>query len=443
MGPLVNTSQNESYPFACNSGKLFFSSEGWPGLGGKDIFYTQEINQQWISPIHLDSLINSPGNDYGIVTDAEFTRGYFSSDREKNDDIFHFMARPVAFPSCDSMEKNNYCYLFYDEFRTVNDSMPVKYTWDFGNGIRKEGIRTRHCFPGPGQYSVKLIITGLNNPDSVINETPYEFELTEKEQVYIEAPDAILTGTAVTMNGWKTNLEGFKIHDYIWDLGEGFLTRGPTTSKVFDKKGEYKILLGVIGQKDTMEEETRRCVFKNIKVFDDFRDMAVQTTKEMTELDEFKEAMKLPENNKEALHLLMAEKKPDFLNIKTYLMNDLSPLCKENIIRTLGAALERTIKMNDQEINPESRPVLDQYFRILKENPGLRLYIALHTMQGTSSKSQEKTDNWAKSFNSYFSGKGITEKELSCKGYGSSRLKDDQNARELRDEKRAEFIFFQ
>lgn len=442
LGPEINTPKNESYPFACKSGKLFFSSEGLPGLGGKDLFYTQDINGKWISPVHLDSLINSPYNDYGIVTDEEFIKGFFSSDREKNDDIFKFNANPVAFPACDSMEKNNYCYLFYDEFRTGNDTTPVKYTWDFGNGIRKEGIKTKHCFPGPGQYSVKLIITSLSNPDSVINETPYDFELTDKEQVYIEAPDAALAGTVISMNGMKTNLQNFKISDFIWDLGEGYLTRGPTVSKVFNQVGEYKISLGVIGTKDTMNEVTKVCSFIKIKIFDDYRDLACYTAKEITLMDEFIEAENRFENNNEVSSVLLPDKKSNFIKQKTYLMNDLPLTCKDNIIKALCCSRESFIKMNDQEIDPESYPVLDHYVQILKENPGIRLYIALHTMQGNSSRSQEITDKWADSIHSYFLSKNITEKELSCKGYGSSRLKEAQNARESRDEKRAEFIFF-
>lgn len=39
MGPEVNTKGNESYPTVNSEGGVFFSSDGHPGLGGKDIFY--------------------------------------------------------------------------------------------------------------------------------------------------------------------------------------------------------------------------------------------------------------------------------------------------------------------------------------------------------------------------------------------------------------------
>ena len=44
LGPVINTAKNESFPFACKNGKLFFASDGHNGFGWKDVFYTQEIN---------------------------------------------------------------------------------------------------------------------------------------------------------------------------------------------------------------------------------------------------------------------------------------------------------------------------------------------------------------------------------------------------------------
>jgi hypothetical protein len=78
LGPVINTSKNESFPFACRFGKLFFASDGHKGFGGKDLFYTQEINKEWITPVHLDSAINSTADDFGIVIDSTFENGYFS-----------------------------------------------------------------------------------------------------------------------------------------------------------------------------------------------------------------------------------------------------------------------------------------------------------------------------------------------------------------------------
>jgi Tol biopolymer transport system component len=54
MGPEINTPGNESYPFVNSEGGLFFSSDGHPGLGGKDIFYTKQSKDKWLPPVHID-----------------------------------------------------------------------------------------------------------------------------------------------------------------------------------------------------------------------------------------------------------------------------------------------------------------------------------------------------------------------------------------------------
>jgi hypothetical protein len=44
LGPVINTQKNESFPFAGVFGKLYFASDGHNGFGGKDLYYSIEIN---------------------------------------------------------------------------------------------------------------------------------------------------------------------------------------------------------------------------------------------------------------------------------------------------------------------------------------------------------------------------------------------------------------
>ena len=59
LGPVINTKGNESYPFISSEGELFFSSDGHPGLGGKDIFFSLFTDSAWQQPVRLDPPINS------------------------------------------------------------------------------------------------------------------------------------------------------------------------------------------------------------------------------------------------------------------------------------------------------------------------------------------------------------------------------------------------
>ena len=118
----------------------FFLLTDTLGFGGKDIFYTQQIGETWIIPVHLDSAINSIADDFGLITDSTFEQGYFSSNRMKTDDIFSFRIFQPQFAHCDTIKDNNYCFTFYDERQQLIDTVAVIYNWDFGDG-KIEGAR--------------------------------------------------------------------------------------------------------------------------------------------------------------------------------------------------------------------------------------------------------------------------------------------------------------
>jgi peptidoglycan-associated lipoprotein len=99
LGDNINTKGDEEYPYFLNDTTLYFSSDGWPGLGGLDLFVTYGQGDQWRKPHHLRSPLNSGGDDFGITFDENKTTGYFSSNRPKSrgDDIYGFTIPPQTF----------------------------------------------------------------------------------------------------------------------------------------------------------------------------------------------------------------------------------------------------------------------------------------------------------------------------------------------------------
>jgi hypothetical protein len=266
LGPVINTSKNESFPFAYKYGKLFFASDGHVGFGGKDLFYTQEINGEWIVPVHLDSAINSTADDFGIVTDSTFVNGYFSTNRRKTDDIFSFTSSPVEFTSCDTIKKNKYCFTFYDEQHQLIDTLQAIYKWDFGDGINYTGTEVKHCFPGPGKYSVKLNIIDELTGDSIAKQVEYKVELENIRQAVIKSDDAGIVDKTISFEEVITDLKGINITDIFWDFGEGFKSGGPIMNHTFKKKGEYMVRLGLLAEKDSLGVVQKTCVMKKIKI---------------------------------------------------------------------------------------------------------------------------------------------------------------------------------
>ncbi|MBC8152322.1 MAG: OmpA family protein [Bacteroidetes bacterium] len=90
LGGLVNTKGNELFPFIDETGNVYFASDGQKGLGGLDIFYATVAGTSVQAIEHLAGPINSPQDDFGLITDATRQAGYFSSSRSGSDDIFRF-----------------------------------------------------------------------------------------------------------------------------------------------------------------------------------------------------------------------------------------------------------------------------------------------------------------------------------------------------------------
>lgn len=266
LGPIINTAKNESFPFASGYGKLFFASDGHKGFGGKDLFYTRQINKEWIVPVHLDSAINSPYDDFGIVTDSSSLNGYFSTNRRNTDDIFSFSTVPVDFTSCDSIKENRYCFTFYDEQHKLIDTIPLTYHWDFGDGRIVNGKEVKHCFPGSGKYKVKLSITDELTGTPLSEQVEYDVDLKNIEQAIINSPDIGKVGKPISFEGVTTDLTGKSITDYLWDFGDGFKPGGPLMNTTFKKKGVYTVRLGLLAGKDSLGVVQKMCYRKKITI---------------------------------------------------------------------------------------------------------------------------------------------------------------------------------
>lgn len=93
-GPGINTRFEEGFPTVNEDGVLYFSSKGYPGMGGFDIFRAEGSRTEWSAPRNLHTPFNSGADDLGFVIKGNRYEGYFSSNRRGGgggDDIYHFM----------------------------------------------------------------------------------------------------------------------------------------------------------------------------------------------------------------------------------------------------------------------------------------------------------------------------------------------------------------
>ncbi|MBL7963024.1 MAG: carboxypeptidase regulatory-like domain-containing protein [Flavobacteriales bacterium] len=97
MGPRVNSTGNEMYPFLAGDSTLYFTSNGHPGLGGMDVFWCRLTPNGPGNVFNMGYPVNTNRNDHGLMLLADDSTGFFVSDRPGgvgSDDIYGVTVRP-------------------------------------------------------------------------------------------------------------------------------------------------------------------------------------------------------------------------------------------------------------------------------------------------------------------------------------------------------------
>jgi len=97
LGDLVNSRDNEMFPYLLNDTTLYFASDGHVGYGGADLFVSYYKNAKWQEPENMGRTFNSEKDDFGIFF-TEAREGYFASNRNTEpgkDELFYFSRKIV------------------------------------------------------------------------------------------------------------------------------------------------------------------------------------------------------------------------------------------------------------------------------------------------------------------------------------------------------------
>lgn len=126
-GRVVNTSGNEMFPVIVkNSDKqeLYYSSDGWAGYGGLDLFRVALENEFPWKLEHLPAPFNSNGDDFGITFYEDMKSGYFSSNRNSDsgdDRIYQFNRKnPLFFMNVLVVDKETQLPVVNTEVEIIN-----------------------------------------------------------------------------------------------------------------------------------------------------------------------------------------------------------------------------------------------------------------------------------------------------------------------------------
>ncbi|MCM8762974.1 MAG: PKD domain-containing protein [Candidatus Omnitrophica bacterium] len=123
------------------------------------------------------------------------------------------------------------------------DKNLLKYTWDFGDGTEKEGLRVSHRYAKGGKYNVVLTVDdGRQTPCSkssdnlvvVANTGPY---------ASLNAPNIACVGEQVSFDASGSYDLDSDTLTYSWNFGDGkeLAKVGPAVVHRYEKGGKYKV----------------------------------------------------------------------------------------------------------------------------------------------------------------------------------------------------------
>lgn len=259
LGPLVNTDQNEIYPFIHPSGRLYFSSEGHDrGVDRYDLFYTKLLGDQWGPVIKLPKPLNTLSNDYHIWMDEDYLEGYLTSDRDNGTkDVFNITPDIPEFPIADPIRRTAYRYRINDRKLDTVDNNLFRYSWVINDTLELPGHDIIYRFPGPGIYHLKMIVFDVQL-DTLLE--PQTFKTLNirlnKQAVFQFYNDTVRVNEEITFDASDTHLPDLVIDRYVWDFGDGYYatSKGPRVTHTYLEPGTFKVILGPEKRKEKRKD---------------------------------------------------------------------------------------------------------------------------------------------------------------------------------------------
>lgn len=413
LGPEVNSSGNDLFPFFHADGTLYYASDGHAGLGNLDIFYTYFEEENWEKPQNLGIPFNSPKDDFGFILDRDNQNGYFTSSRPGGmgaDDIYSF-------------------YIIQDEENKVakrdrrkNKEMQIAVKDEAGNNLEGAEIsyyNLDEMMLNAGENgTVKLQPNGSNgerfildvNPENSENVVTTDVEglkdLKLKEGNYvvnIKKPGYITTQILITpetdLNNLEIQLE--KAVNCISLSGKVFSEgsmQPMSATKIHIVDVETNDVLNVYTDEEGKFEYCIPCD----KAF------SIYATKNgIASPSEIANTKKVNCTESAALNLLL------------YLSEASNAVAEGTVIELPNIYFN----FDDATLRPDAQKDLDAMVSILKENSKWKIELASHTdARGTLDYnwrlSQNRSDNVVK----YLQKKGIAAKRLRATGYGESQI---------------------
>ena len=377
LGPKINTSGDELFPFIHKDNILYFSSDGHGGLGSLDIFMCRHDGYQGSLPININQIypINSSYDDFSFIIDAEKETGLFASNREGGkggDDIYYF-------------ERDN------TNLRTLKGFV---YEQETGIPINK----------------AKIILTDISGGEKIFStkiDGKFEFQISPNTDYQL----------IISKLNYKTKKEVYMSSNYK-DINEPFLN--------IPLEKTFWLLL-----KGTVIDEVTKKPIESAQIDVQNKSYNIKNAYITNQKGEFEFSI-----DPDCLFEFIVSKEGYFNkhenNISTYgkrvsetIYYDIELSLRQLKMGTSFVLNDIYYDLNKWNLRPVSKIELDKVVKYLQDNPHITVELGSHTdSRASNSYNLTLSQKRAQSAVNYIVSKGIAKSRITAKGYGESKLRN-------------------
>jgi hypothetical protein len=253
LGPSINTSANELFPYLQGDSLLYFSSMGYAGLGGLDIYMTTIQGEEYNEVRNVGYPINSSQDDFGIVFSKDGKSGFFSSNRENgasDDDIYSFkvIRVPVEGFVCGRLKTNalkQVSFTLYEKEKLISSFVS-----------NEEGKFSLNLNPGK-EYILKASKDGYKPFKTNISTKEDSLHESLKLKIALEKINKAFVNGIVKIDSGSVK-EGIKI--YYQEVGSAVIDTIRT-----DKNGQFHCEVDADTEHLFVAEKDGKAVVTNLK----------------------------------------------------------------------------------------------------------------------------------------------------------------------------------
>jgi outer membrane protein OmpA-like peptidoglycan-associated protein len=406
MGPNINTTGQEVFPFLAEAGMLYFSSDGYSGLGGLDVFAVRMRESRLFQFLHLPPPVNTPHDDFGFMAEPGGKQGYLSSDRPGGlgqDDIYRWRyvgilptAASISVVDGDTGERMKDANLTVTAADGGPDTWTAPGSWGGGVPVSTFGRSPRAAsaadLPFPWSTDMQLLVL------------PGHYYRVKVEKPGYQTVERFLSGAELTAEP-----------EYLIPLHKGILRT--VRHQVFRQDTER----GLSDCTVTIRNECTGYV-STLKTGDDGSFDFPFDCRCAYDILVTREGFTAKEKR-------WAADGPDCQTDVT------APsrvyLSRESVDRILEAGdvvnLHFLYYDYDQvKVRPEDVPALDRLVRIMEQDPSMEIEIRSYTdSRGTVGYNLGLSQKRAEAVRHYLVGKGIARDRIEAYGFGESKLLND------------------